>query len=80
MKPPENTSFKIYSVPATRIAREELGRGIVANMIMLGFLAELTGVVSKKALEETIRQNVPKGTEELNLAAFSKGTEMNYEL
>ena len=78
--PPENTSFKIYPVPATRVAKEELGRGIVANMIMLGFLAELTGVVSKKALEETIRQNVPKGTEKLNIAAFRKGTEMNYEL
>ena len=77
--PPENTSFKIYPVPATRVAKEELGRGIVANMIMLGFLAELTGVVSTKALEETIRQNVPKGTEELNIAAFRKGTELKNE-
>ena len=73
--PPENTSFRIYSVPATSIAANELGRGIVANMIMLGYLASLTGVVSIGALEETIRTSVPKGTEELNLTAFRKGIE-----
>ena len=77
--PPENTSFRIYSVPATSIASNELGRGIVANMIMLGYLASLTGVVSIGAIEETIRTSVPKGTEELNLAAFRKGIEKAQE-
>jgi len=77
--PPENTSFRIYSVPATSIAANELGRGIVANMIMLGFLASLTGVVSIESLEETIRTSVPKGTEELNLTAFRKGIEKAQE-
>ena len=73
------TSFRTYSVPATSIAVNEFGRGIVANMIMLGFLVALTGVVSIQALEETIRTNVPKGTEELNLAAFGKGVELFQE-
>jgi len=73
--PPEGTSFRIHRVPATRIASDELGRGIVANMVMLGFLAGLTGVVSVDSLETTIRENVPKGTEELNLTAFRKGLE-----
>lgn len=73
--PPEDTSFRIYRVPATSIAMNEFGRRIVANMIMLGFLTALTDVVSIQALEETIRTGVPKGTEELNLAAFRKGVE-----
>lgn len=73
--PPEGTSFTIYSIPATKIATDELKRGIVANMIMLGFLAVLTGVVSTGALEDTIRENVPKGSEELNITAFRKGVE-----
>ena len=73
--PPEGTSFSIYSIPATRIATDELKRGIVANMIMLGFLSVLTGIVSACALEDTIRENVPKGSEELNIAAFRKGVE-----
>ncbi|MFC1606618.1 2-oxoacid:acceptor oxidoreductase family protein [Candidatus Latescibacterota bacterium] len=71
--PPTDTSFDIHIVPATKIAIEELGRGIVANMIMLGYLSALTGVVSTRSLEETIRLNVPKGSEELNLSAFGKG-------
>jgi len=71
--PPEGTSFRILGVPATRIAVEEFGKSIVANMIVLGFLAAVTGIVSLDALERTVRENVPKGTEDLNAAAFRKG-------
>ena len=78
--PPEKTSFRIFRVPATSIAINEFGRGIVANMIMLGFLTALTEVVSTQALEETITAGVPKGTEELNLAAFRRGVEYYQEL
>ena len=73
--PPEGTSFSFYSIPATKIATDELKKGIVANMIMLGFVAVLTGVVSIGALEDTIRENVPKGSEELNITAFRRGVE-----
>ena len=74
--PPEGTSFRIYSVSATKIAMEEFGRGIVANMIMLGFLVALTGVVSTGAMEKAIHAHVPRGTEELNLRAFARGIEL----
>lgn len=33
--------FKVYKVPATRIAEEKLGGRVVANMVILGFLARL---------------------------------------
>lgn len=65
---------KLLSVPATRLA-EELGRKIVANIVMLGFFATVTDVVSMEALREAVRTSVPKGTEELNLKAFQKGYE-----
>lgn len=74
--PPEGTSFSIYRIPATSIAVKELGRGIVANMIMLGFLVALTDVVSLDAAREAIRGGVPKGTEELNLRAFEHGVDL----
>jgi len=77
--PPEGTSFRIYSVPAASIAVNELGRGIVANMVMLGFLTALTGIVSEEAMTDAIRENVPKGTEELNLKAFRRGMELAKE-
>ncbi|MBM4464419.1 MAG: pyruvate ferredoxin oxidoreductase [Chloroflexi bacterium] len=65
---------KLLSVPATRLA-EELGRKIVANIVMLGFFAAVTDVVSVEAMREAILSSVPKGTEELNLRAFEKGYE-----
>lgn len=77
--PPEGLPFRIHNCPATGTAVNELGRGIVANMVMLGFLTALTGVVSEGAVEDAIRGNVPKGTEELNLKAFRRGMEMGGE-
>jgi 2-oxoglutarate ferredoxin oxidoreductase subunit gamma len=68
------SNVKLLSVPATRLA-EELGRKIVANIVMLGFFAAVTDVVSMEALREAVRTSVPKGTEELNLKAFQKGYE-----
>ena len=65
---------KLLSVPATCLA-EELGRKIVANIVMLGFFAAVTDVVSVEAMREAVRTSVPKGTEELNLKAFDKGYE-----
>ena len=62
------------SVPATRLA-EELGRKIVANIVMLGFFAAVTDVVPVEAMREAVRTSVPKGTEGLNLKAFDKGYE-----
>jgi len=65
---------KIFRIPATKIA-EELGRKIVANIVMLGAFVAITNLVDKNSLKESIKANVPKGTEELNLNAFEKGYE-----
>jgi len=61
-------------VPATRLA-VELGNRIVANMVMLGFFAAVSQVVSREALEEAIRTTVKPRTAELNLRAFAVGFE-----
>jgi len=63
---------RCLSVPATRIA-EELGRKMVANIVMLGFLAAVTGVVRPDALKQAVLRSVPRGTEELNASAFERG-------
>jgi 2-oxoglutarate ferredoxin oxidoreductase subunit gamma len=62
----------IRHIPMTRIA-EVLGRRIVANMVMLGFLAANSGAVSPDALRKAIETTVPRGTEKLNLEAFERG-------
>ncbi len=71
-KSPEG-KFKVYSAPITEIAEKETGKTLVANIVALGMLTELTGIVSKEAVESAILSRVPKGTEELNLKAFRAG-------
>jgi len=66
--PPE----RVFGIPATELA-VEVGRKMVANIVMLGFLAAITGVVGRAAMESAIRSSVPKGTDELNLGAFARG-------
>jgi len=65
---------KALGIPATRFA-EELGRRLVLNIVMTGFFAGVTGVVSFEAVEKAVKSSVPKGTEDLNLRAFRKGYE-----
>jgi 2-oxoglutarate ferredoxin oxidoreductase subunit gamma len=61
-------------IPATRIA-EELGRRMVLNIVMMGFLSAVTDIAGVGAMREAVRASVPKGTEELNLLAFERGYE-----
>lgn len=68
----EKIGRKVFTIPATRIA-EGLGRKIVANMVMLGYMAAVSSCVSIEALKQAIATSVPKGTEKLNLSAFEAG-------
>ena len=68
----EGRCSRLFSVPATRIA-EGVGRKMVANIVMLGFLAAVTDVVRYESLKRAVLSSVPKGTEELNTQAFEEG-------
>lgn len=68
----EDKGKKIFTIPATRLA-EELGKKIVMNMVMLGFMAAVSNCVGAEALKQAIATTVPKGTEKLNLKAFETG-------
>lgn len=61
-----------FAIPSTRMA-EELGRKMMANIIMMGFATAVTGVVSAEAMKSAVTASVPRGTEELNLGAFARG-------
>lgn len=67
-------NVRVFRVPATKIA-EELGRRIVANIVMIGAFVAITKLLDENAVKESIKENIPKGTEELNLTAFEKGYE-----
>lgn len=52
---------------------EGLGKKIVANVVMLGYITARFDLVSAKVMEDTIRRRIPKGSEQLNTDAFRAG-------
>jgi 2-oxoglutarate ferredoxin oxidoreductase subunit gamma len=77
--PPLPPGAKALGVPATRFA-EELGRRLVLNIVMVGFFAGVTDLLSNSAVEKAVLDSVPRGTEELNLKALRKGHAYGREL
>ena len=73
---PELPQTRVLRGAFARVAGGELGRLIVANMVMLGFLARATGLVTLASLREAVRRGVPPGTAELNLQAMERGMQM----
>ena len=71
--PDETESRATFAIPATRIAERELGRKIVANIVMLGFVTANSDAVSKDGLRQAILSSIPEGTEELNIKAYERG-------
>lgn len=67
--------YRSVKAPITRLAKETVGREFVANIVALGLVSELTGIVSPEALEKAVLARVPKGTEELNKKAIRAGRE-----
>ncbi len=64
---------KIISIPMLNTATEVVGKSMVANIVALGAMQELTDIVSKECLEEAVLSRVPRGTEELNKRALQEG-------
>jgi 2-oxoglutarate ferredoxin oxidoreductase subunit gamma len=70
---------RTLGIPATRFA-EELGRRLVLNIVMVGFFAGVTGLLSFDAVEKAVLSSVPRGTEDLNLRALRKGHDYGRDL
>jgi 2-oxoglutarate ferredoxin oxidoreductase subunit gamma len=66
-------SSRAIKVPITRLAQESSGKSITANVVALGVLVGLTGVVSRQAITQAVAARAPKGTEEMNKAALLAG-------
>jgi 2-oxoglutarate ferredoxin oxidoreductase subunit gamma len=73
-------NFRVYRLPITRMAKEDIGREIVANVVALGAVIGLTGVVSKEAGEEAVLRKVPEAFKDLNKKAYSLGYTKGKEL
>lgn len=58
------------------LTADDLGRRIVANIVMLGFITNRFKLVPRKSIEKSILKRIPKGTEELNMGAFQAGWDL----
>lgn len=76
VKLPENAPEKLYALPITKTAKEEIGNPMCASMVALGAISAITNVVSKDKLLAAVASRAPKGTAELNCNA----TELGYRL
>ncbi len=65
----------VRRVPFTLTA-EEVGHKIVTNIVMVGYLGAQLDLISGELLEQTVLDNVPKGTEELNRHALQAGRDL----
>ena len=63
---------KVFRIPATKMAID-LGKRVVTNIVMLGFVTAVTDLVGFEAMKKAVLDSIPKGTEELNLKAFESG-------
>jgi len=64
---------RVAAIPFTRVARKEIGKEMVANMVALGAVGVLSQIISLENLEKALLARVPKGTEEINRKALHAG-------
>ncbi|MDD4600840.1 Pyruvate synthase subunit PorC [bioreactor metagenome] len=64
---------KIISVPITKLSTEKLGRELFANIIALGLLVKITGVVSLDTIKAAVANRVPPHTVDKNMEALLIG-------
>lgn len=65
----------LYKIPAQKIA-EELGSKIVTNIVMVGAITAIFGLLKPEAVKESIVDSVPSKFKEMNVKAFEKGLEV----
>ncbi|MDO8672415.1 MAG: 2-oxoacid:acceptor oxidoreductase family protein [Dehalococcoidia bacterium] len=64
---------QIYQVPISAIAKQNMGNEMVANIVALGVLTRLTGILPLEAVENAVLGRVPEKTRGLNRQAFAAG-------
>jgi 2-oxoglutarate ferredoxin oxidoreductase subunit gamma len=63
----------VLSFPMTQIAREQTGGGFGVNMVALGAVAAVNGIVKLESLEKAVHERVPPHTREQNRSALTAG-------
>ncbi|MDD3631325.1 MAG: 2-oxoacid:acceptor oxidoreductase family protein [Atribacterota bacterium] len=70
----------IYQHPITKDAIDVLGNQLVANIISLGILVQLTDIVSKDAIKNALQNRIPERIRDLNKKALEHGFQIGKNL
>lgn len=71
--PPGNGAVVCHLVPITETARAASGSVMTANVVALGIVRAVTGVVPYAALRDAVTRRVPAASLAINLAALEAG-------
>ncbi|NHJ12418.1 MAG: 2-oxoacid:ferredoxin oxidoreductase subunit gamma [Candidatus Thorarchaeota archaeon] len=69
---------KVYKIPATRIADEEIGTKQATNVVMIGAFAAITGMLSVEGIRKQIQDRWPRFVE-TNIKALELGMKAGEE-
>jgi len=76
---PEDQSVVRCGLPFTQAATDELGKKVVTNIIAVGALARISGVLPVDAVREAVVSRVPPRFKELNEQAYDLGLRLGEE-
>ncbi len=70
------TKAKVFRVPATKTAEKTMRSRLYANIVMLGALTKITGLVKEEAVEKAITDTMPETAIEANIISFREGLKL----
>jgi 2-oxoglutarate ferredoxin oxidoreductase subunit gamma len=71
--PPKLQGMRTYSMPLIETAERELQKPGLLHVVALGAVVEMSGVVTKPAIEAAVKDHVPKGSEDVHMQALEAG-------
>lgn len=69
---PENVRH-VYAIPLTKIAKEETGKAITANVVALGAISVLSRGAGTEAVRSAVLERFPEKLHAMNIRAFEAG-------
>lgn len=70
----DNINVKyVYKIPIIQTAKEKVGRELVANIVALGSIRQITNIIKYENLKKAVLARVPEGSEKLNIKALEEG-------
>jgi 2-oxoglutarate ferredoxin oxidoreductase subunit gamma len=69
----DRKDVEVHRISATDIAFKKFGQKIMGNIVIVGYLSALLGVVSKESVRKSIERHLPQKLVEKNLLAFEEG-------